>query len=797
MSMLNKLSKKNLKHNKRKTYLSLITVILASLLLTSAGVIPLNIYKDYKYKTQLESGKYQIAVNDLSKNELDNMSKENFINETGQSSTYGFKENEKFTLFYYDDNALEMSAFRLLQGHMPMNDDEIVIDEYYLDSKNIKKELNTKISIACVDMAGKKTNKDFKLTGIMSTTSQAKVKNIYYGFISKKLLDKLQEDNIRWSLYANTLGKNVDQVNTYVEALNSHYKINSSQYVINESFINSNKVDLNVLIGAGIVILVIIVATFMVIYSIFYISINEKISEFGKLRAIGATKKQIKKMIFREGIYLSGIGIPIGVILGYLISNIVSYKFLFKDSPYDSSGAVIVIIISVLLSLITVRISLIKPAKVAMRISPISAIAYNPTLLKESKNRKSEKNINVRKLTLLNLKRYRKRSLITIASISISITLFIIIGSVLNSFNMDRAAKQYISGDFELTAVRDQNNYKYGSFKDSLVNKIIDLNGVTEVNRVSLVNTLYKNEENLKFTSNDSRLQGIEEISSILFGYDDNMIYSLKDYVIDGEINIENLRNKNEIIIFREIGDKRFNTKAGDIINMKINDGNNQISQSFKVQAIIDRDGMESVDTIPLGEPFMIHNRVLNEILNKDYTIKLQLKCNKNNNGINEILSKLVTDNKDIQFKSLLETKSELNKDFKGIKIVAYSLVIVIAIISLVNYINTMLASVISRKKELGVLQAIGISNKQLYNILNFEGLFYLGISTVIALIAGSSIGYLIVKVIENEATFVNYKYPFLLVALLFLGIIIIQSSISKIIINRIKKESLIDRINK
>ena len=152
--------------------------------------------------------------------------------------------------------------------------------------------------------------------------------------------------------------------------------------------------------------------------------------------------------------------------------------------------------------------------------------------------------------------------------------------------------------------------------------------------------------------------------------------------------------------------------------------------------------------------------------------------------------------NSNIKLKSFIETKKELESDFMGFKIVGFSLVIVIAIISLVNYINTILASVISRKREFGILQAIGVSNKQLFSILNFEGWFYLCISTLIAVVIGSTLGYLIVKLIENKAVFVNYKYPIILVAGIILVVVIIQISISKILINGIQKDSLISRIN-
>lgn len=792
MSSLLILTKRNLLLNKRKTILTLLTIIFSAILITSSGIIPLNIYNDYKKKTEEESGKYQLLVNGLSENKINELSNDGNIIQYGKSAIYGIKNNEKFSMFYYDKNAFELSPFKLLSGRLAKNKNEIVLDEYYLEKYKLPKEVGAKIQIKYLDMNNKEHNQEFILSGISSSTSQAKVKEIYFGFVSEDALSEIKKENLLWTLYANTKSSDLSNIEIYRDALIKVFNLDREQVRINDSYINSNKVDPSLIFGALIVVLVVVMATFMVIYSIFYISINEKISEYGKLRALGTTRKQIKGVIFREGLYISVIAIPIGVFLGYIISNFISYKFLFKEMEFNIYGSLVIVILAIAITLITVIISLIKPATIAMKISPVEAIKYNNVLVKDKK-RKSKKRISIRELTILNMKRNKHRTIITIISLSISFLLLVLIGSIVESFNMDKAAKQYVSGDFLLETTRDSINYKYGVFDEKLMMKIKSLDGIKEINNIGLVNCSFNNEGTLKLYNDKNK--DIENITSYILGYNEQMLKELKSALIDGEINIDGLKNKNEIIIFRNSKDNKFLTKVGDEVKLFIGDDDSNV-KIFKIQGIVNADRMESIDMVGLGEVFLTEKECLDSIISKDSTIKLQINASENLEGIESTLREVFKENKEINFKSQEAAKKELLKDFVGIKIVAYSLALIIAIISLVNYINTMLASIIARKKELGILQAIGITNKQLKKILLLEGNIYLLGSLVIGIVLGSIFGAIIVLAIKSEAIFISYKYPIFLVSLLIVIALVIQSIIMTIMIRKVNKESIIERIN-
>ena len=125
--------------------------------------------------------------------------------------------------------------------------------------------------------------------------------------------------------------------------------------------------------GGVFVGLVIVLSSILVIYNIFYISIVTKVQEFGKLRAIGATKKQIKNIVFKEGFILAGIAIPIGIILGYVLANIIIKSFMDIDVK---SSRLPVILSVVVISFISVVLSLLKPMKVASKVSIVDAVRY-------------------------------------------------------------------------------------------------------------------------------------------------------------------------------------------------------------------------------------------------------------------------------------------------------------------------------------------------------------------------------------------------------------------------------------
>ena len=133
--------------------------------------------------------------------------------------------------------------------------------------------------------------------------------------------------------------------------------------------------------GCAMIALVVIFFAVMVIYNIFQVGLVQKIQEYGKIRALGATKKQMKKLVFREGMILTILGVPAGLVVGTWIS-IAFMNFWFKESQTFGDGVQVnmisipILVLCAAAAVITVWIALKRPMKVISRISPVEAIRF-------------------------------------------------------------------------------------------------------------------------------------------------------------------------------------------------------------------------------------------------------------------------------------------------------------------------------------------------------------------------------------------------------------------------------------
>lgn len=118
-------------------------------------------------------------------------------------------------------------------------------------------------------------------------------------------------------------------------------------------------------------------AGFLIIFNVFQISVASDIQFYGKLKTLGMTKKQIKKLIYGQGNRLSLIAIPAGLIVGYLLGIVlVPALITTTDIKPDVSANPVIFIGSALFSYITVVISCMLPARLAGKVSPMEALRY-------------------------------------------------------------------------------------------------------------------------------------------------------------------------------------------------------------------------------------------------------------------------------------------------------------------------------------------------------------------------------------------------------------------------------------
>ena len=790
MKTLTNLVKGNLKSSKAKSVLICITIMLTTTLLTSVGIICNNWLKTNKAATIEYSGSFEGIYKRVNKDKLDIIKNNASIDQYGIYKAIGTSqyEDSNLGLIYADNTIKNMANIKFEDGTMPEKENEIAIESGYLNLLNNGAKIGDKIKLSYESLStGEIKEKEFILSGILQTSDISKAQKSYSAIISKSyFVSEEVDENTKYNVYINIVKPKkltADEVKESILSIAKNMGIEEYDVRINTDYINASNPDPQVIAGGIVVALIIILSSMLVIYSIFYVSVINKVHEYGKLRAVGATKRQIRKIILREGFILSCISIPLGIAIGYLIGQVVILKALKMDR-YGVGGMNIFIAIGVaVITVISVLLSLLKPMKMACNISPVEAMRYDGNDSKQKK-RKGYEEINLKKITFANLSRNKKRTVITLLSLSLSGILFIVASTIMNCMNPENMAKDHSLGDITLYLDNyDWNEDSSNNLYDIQANNPLGkemcerLENIPGVKKINMEKSAWAS---IDIGAGEKNLENIQ-------GFDKEFYDELSEHLVEGEINKEALESGEGLVYTHPSYAKEIGIKVGSTQVITIYDGKDSYKKEFTVLALVDIGGAS----------IRIPESVMDSLIKTDTTIRVGLEIKKDMLKSVEEEIKNITDNDEYLSYGTLEDSIETYKKSMAItSVLIYSLVIIIGVIGLMNLINTMITSIITRKRELGILQAIGLSDKQLVKMLQIEGLFYTVGTLLITLTLGNILGYIAVIIFRNTgASYAIYDYPLTQTIIMIVAITLVQILITYMVTNNFKKDSLVDRI--
>ena len=790
MKTLTNLVKGNLKSSKAKSVLICITIMLTTTLLTSVGIICNNWLKTNKAATIEYSGSFEGIYKRVNKDKLDIIKNNASIDQYGIYKAIGTSqyEDSNLGLIYADNTIKNMANIKFEDGNMPEKENEIAIESGYLNLLNNGAKIGDKIKLSYESLStGEIKEKEFILSGILQTSDISKAQKSYSAIISKSyFVSEEVDENTKYNVYINIVKPKkltADEVKESILSIAKNMGIEEYDVRINTDYINASNPDPQVIAGGIVVALIIILSSMLVIYSIFYVSVINKVHEYGKLRAVGATKRQIRKIILREGFILSCISIPLGIAIGYLIGQVVILKALKMDR-YGVGGMNIFIAIGVaVITVISVLLSLLKPMKMACNISPVEAMRYDGNDSKQKK-RKGYEEINLKKITFANLSRNKKRTVITLLSLSLSGILFIVASTIMNCMNPENMAKDHSLGDITVYLDNyDWNEDGSNNLYDIQANNPLGkemcerLENIPGVKKINMEKSAWAS---IDIGAGEKNLEDIQ-------GFDKEFYDELSEHLVEGEINKEALESGEGLVYTHPSYAKEIGIKVGSTQVITIYDGKDSYKKEFTVLALVDIGGAS----------IRIPESVMDSLIKTDTTIRVGLEIKKDMLKSVEEEIKNITDNDEYLSYGTLEDSIETYKKSMAItSVLIYSLVIIIGVIGLMNLINTMITSIITRKRELGILQAIGLSDKHLVKMLQIEGLFYTVGTLLITLTLGNILGYIAVIIFRNTgASYAIYDYPLTQTIIMIVAITLVQILITYMVTNNFKKDSLVDRI--
>ena len=837
MNILNKFTIKSLKLNKKRTIVTIIGIMLSTALICGVAGLVSSFQNSLIDWARTKDGNYHVTFKNVESNKAQYVTENQKVKDYFISSSLGWAnlEGSKATnkpylhVLAYDKKALENYGVVLTDGRLPQNPNEIIITESVLTGARVFLKIGDTITL---NIGTRKSNDDYYLNGDALYTegdeSIVDTKEKTYtivGFMETLDVETLYSPGYSALTYMDETPSAIDISVLYkspkeyekttkdiCKTLNLDFDEDiyvNSDFLRFQGIMSDNMLYVLYTI-AGVVIFIIVISSVFVIRNSFSISVAEKNRQYGMLSSVGATSKQIRRNVIFEGMVIGLIAIPLGILLGIvaimILLKVVNYLLtdMLSGLGFTYSINLLAVLISVAISIITIYLSCLIPARRAAKISPIESIRGNNDIKINSKKLRTSK--LTKKLFGIggviaskNLKRSKKKYRTTVISLVISIFIFISLSSFLT---LGTKTSQFYYMDFKFNvyvhSLSDANTQIYEKIS-KLEN--VDNSAYYYQSSLDIDNIKYASEFGKKFLENDPQPTGIAF-----------MVYNneyFKKYI--KEIGLKESDYKTAVILldydtfYNEDGsktvDRIYSLKSGDKVNVKSGDKEKTLTIS------------KFTDVKPMGQEAVYYDHGI-IVVSEDY-IKEVFKEDVNNSDYYHLSDLFIKSSKPQELENTLNDLIKQGGDYYGltvfnyetymkqeqrmllvVKIFLYGFITVITLIGVTNIFNTITTNMILRSKEFAMLKSVGMSSKEFNKMIRLESIMYGTKSLLIGIPLGILGSYGMYKAFAQGID-LGYTLPLPAIIISIIFVFIIVGITMKYSLNKINKQNIIETIRK
>ena len=845
MSILNRLTIKNLRLNKKRTIVTIIGIILSTALMVGIGLL-FSSFQDLMIRDTIGySGKYEAKYNDVDLIKLNDIKNKNFTyfyeKPIGFSKIESSNEYKPY-MYITSVNREYFDELKLIEGDIPKNENEIVISNHVITNGGLdykvgdivtftygSRNIDGNITLANSELVDGEflTNEGthtYKIVGIVDRSNFESYSASGYTAFTVDV----NSDNGNVNLYV-MFNKNkniIKQSEELAKELNYNGDINYNSTLL-ALYGESTYGNVMSSIGGMMIIMLSLVSIgcIIVIYNSFAISVMERKREFGLLSSIGATKKQIKKSVFYEALVVGVIGIILGILGAYigigcviliinnLISDMLEYK-LYLVTNY------LFIIIPVIFMIIVIGVSAFIPSRRASKVSPIEAIRQNDDIkINKKKIRTSKLVLKLfgieGEIALKNIKRNKKKYRVTIVSLFISIVLFISFSSYMNyTLNTASSVMGEVPYDYQISYFGDDpNNDKEALDK---INEIVKSSDVKEyvsysVGNLSIIGDYTYSDEYLDFYKSAYGENGIKALNNLK--YQSIYILVLDDNSYNKYKNLIGLDKDSVILLNKFKGVSYGNNKRVNYDIPVINSGD------INIKICNFDDDEENVDTTKYCnkniDNIFVTNKSFDLIEEFSYMDDFKLIVNKklydsisdggadftqfniisdNTNNIDKLTKELDKYN-NVNYINIKESMKQTNNLILVVKILMYGFISLVTLIGVTSVFNTISTSMALRKREFAVLRSIGLTRGGFNKMLFFESLFFGMKSLIFALPVSIGVTILIHYSLADMVSISTIIIPWKAIIISIVSVFIIVLLTMMYSSSKIKKHNIIEQI--
>ena len=778
-----------LKHDKLKKYLSIFAISLATFLMTAVLLLVSGIIEVNTNGGNSITGSYHALVSGLTKQQYEKLSADERIEKLGfnvlvkSASSDGLQLNISCS----NEDSLVLNGLSVSEGNMPQKKNEILVEKDYLSKQGIDAKIGDKIVLPGEN---NQERQEFVISGYIKTSAKGTDRSLYVAIVSMEYFLDIDGWNTLSPMAMFRLKSQYASESEQIQ--NEITEICKEAGILQSPSINHAYLELSqpsvLLVIAGIAgLAIVIMAGVLVIYCIFYISIINSIREYGQLRTIGMTEKQIKRLVYKEGTSLSLIAIPIGLIMGTFLSYfLVPQGFQFKNLLWAYP-------IAILFSYLTVRLSIRKPAVIAASVSPIEAYRYETGSNYGDKYK--GKKITPISLAKEQIIRDKKKNVLTITSLVLTGVLLFGTSSILSSINArDMALSGFSLGQFYIR-IQDQELRENAletvesnsPFTEESYNALGQVSGVKQI--TTITNLPVSNDLNAK------------ESNGAIVGFDETDMDLIEECNLGKPIpKYQEIASKNQIIIGRPSDFEEYfgiQPEVGNSIKLKVFDGTETKEMEFSIAAVLDENKIgnngDKIDMLLLPNDSM--KKIVSSNITYQWVIRVDEKMEQQ--AEKEIKQILVT-NPRLAVTTLSGAIAQNENFLQGMILALAVIIIFISCFAIMNLLNTIFTGVIVRQKEFALMRSVGMTQKQLTIMVCCEGLLIVSVGLILSLIVGGFIGYLLCALLKNGLmTYLNYQFPFSVTLVYCMLVVICSLLVSEIALRHQKNMSLIELLRR
>ncbi len=831
--VVKRISRRSMKMNRVRNIFSILAIVMTTLMFTAVFTLCYSLFINMDIMLVRQQGtKASIYLYYPTQSQLEAVRNTEDVRAVGVRIKAGYApldENGDVVIYldYYDKTEYEKNhipAITDVHGSYPVGEDEVMMSLDALSALEINApDLGMPIKLTLADG----TEKTFLLTGwfkdyaYFSGSKEALVSKAYVekqGFSMEE--DGLLAISVKSGMQEETL-----------EQLEAHVPLHEDQEFFSSYDSQSESMG-NALVLAALAFLIgaiIIASGYLLIYNVMYISVTRDIRFYGMLKTIGTSPKQLKQIVKKQVFHLAVYGIPIGIALGTLLA-FVAVPFvmdLFETGSYvampnDIRFSPLIYVLTILFDLFTIALGCRKPAKLASRVSPVEALKYNGMSRENGiKRKRTTSGGKLYKMAWRNVFREKKRSILVFASLFMGTMAFLTVNTFMNGIRLENYVNKYLPNDYNIychISNEDKSEEEMTASAMRLGESIRNIDGITfvSVNKEADVELDFDRETYLPFLEMATGEDG-GTVDDLVAFYEEHtgteQAYSAPVVSVSTElikkhnerarekIDVEKFERGEVCVIGTVKNAEQASAMKGKTIGMTdINSGKHRdiVVDVCMVQG--DEYAFElgyfwymmaAPSVIVVSESFMdsLSDTATVNTINADCVPEKEQEVTAQINYL--------TGNSDVVIAT--EIKTEMISSFKSgmssLNILINGISLLLILIGVINFVNVMLTGVYTRRKELAVMESVGMTKKQIKSMLVLEGMYYGLITIGMILTVGNLIMWAVARLTMKIIDYAVISYPWLGIGIMSLLIMMVCMIVPNIIYRSLSRESVTERI--